>query len=134
MGFPVVTGLTGNDFNIKVRLQFYQHGGRYERCSLTDRPNSHFIVVMACRCIARILHGVRQATKASQKYKFSSISKQQDGKHFLVRAGENVAVCIMLHVGRVFPEDRSFRLQHFRPIHVDARAFLERLAPNMHFK
>ena len=45
--------------------------------------------------IARILHGARQATQASQKYKSSSISKRQDGKHSLVRAGENVAVCIM---------------------------------------
>ena len=78
-----------------MRLQFYQHGGRVERSSFVDRVNSHFIVIMACCCIARILHGARQATQASQKYKSSSISKRQDGKHSLVRAGENVAVCIM---------------------------------------
>lgn len=90
--FPVVTGLTGNEFSLKVRLQFYQHGGRYERCSFIDRPNCHFIVVVACRCIAGILHGTRQPTQASQKYEFSSISKRQEGEHFLVRAGENVVV------------------------------------------
>ena len=87
---PVITGLTGNNFNIKLRLQFYQHGGRFERTSLIDRVNSHFIIIMACCCTTRILHRSRQATEASQKHKSSSISKRQDGKHFLVRAGENV--------------------------------------------
>ena len=80
-----------------MRLQFYQHGGRLERTSFIDRVNSHFIIILACCCIARILHRTRQATQASQKYRSSSISKRQDGKHFLVRAGENVAVYTGLH-------------------------------------
>ena len=81
---------TGNNFYIQARLQFHQHGGRSERPSLIDRPNSHFIIIMAGCCFTRILHGARQATQAPQKYKFSSISKRQDGKHLLVRAGKNV--------------------------------------------
>ena len=75
---------------MKMRLQFYQHGGQCETTYFSDRPTSYLIIIMACCCIARILHGARQTTQASQKYKSSSISKRQDGKHFMVCAGENV--------------------------------------------
>lgn len=71
----------------------YQHGGRFEGSSLIDPPYNHFIIIVDHCCLARLLHRPRQAAQASQKYKFSSISKRQDGKHFLVRAGENVASC-----------------------------------------